>query len=860
MRRREKRSFKLKLIYRVLILLAIFIGALWYFSGHYLVIRNFQVVTGETEMSEASIPYLTMMVGKQEMNRLCGYTANLDWTLNRETITPLNSEQTFTVKIYENKMTVRKLKYELYDVSTGNLLEESTISALSEDSFPDCKSAQIKLKTSLTRGVEYSVKITLVTSDSKRIYYYTRVKSYNNGYLTEKIDYTLWFRNSLLNKQNQLQIEKNLETKSNADRTNFAHVDINSNWTMASWGSMQPKLVAELPPTITDFYEEYASIVLNYLVEVETESGTELIQVRETFRLLYTTIRTYLYTYDRVSETVYDVDDTYLLSSDLKLGITNDTDMQILTTSSYKFTALVHGGELWSYSSASNEMSRVFSFKNDDEYALDPAVDDHEIKILGQNEKGDIDFVVYGYMSRGEYEGRVGISFYHYNQANNRISELAHIPVNTTYELLKGEMTDLTYRSSKDIIYIAIFDTVYSYNITTKGLTAIAEDVPEGHLAYLSGDKKIIWQECSNDAESEKLIMLDLESGAKSEWTTSADEVICLLGQIDNNAIVGYAKKADICRNSDGSETVPMYKVAIVNAAGDAIKTYQESGCYVTNASVSENMIVLDRVKKRSGSTLSYESISQDGISNRASQTTGAVSVVSRSSTTMKTEYYVAFPANITMKNVPTWRTVSLELLDTDRNVRIVADGDEQTFYRTYSFGRVVTRTAKLWEAIKLADSDEGLGAVIDDKGRLVWERGVKATRSGISGITIEKATNMTSLQACLKMLFKYEGYDVDTTKIDFSTTDVMECMQQCIKVTGVNLKGISGDQMLYYVYKKRPVIAITSDNTALLIIGYDANYIEYIDPVSGSAVKILKGDAADLFETNGNTFYSYIK
>ncbi len=861
MRRREQtRGFKLKLIHRLLILLAVFIGALWYFSGHYLTIRTFQNITGTTEMAEATLPHLTLVSQDQEMNQLYGYTANLDWALNRETITPLSSDQTFTVKIFENATVVRKLKYELYDVASGKLLEENTIAALTEDEFPDCKSVKIKLKSELARGTEYSVKLTLVTSDSKRIYFYTRVKVYANGYLSQKLSYVTWFRNSLINKQNQLQIEKNLETKPNADRTNFAHVDINSNWTMASWGNMQPKVVAELPPTITDFYEEYASVVLNYIVEVNTDGMVEYMQVRETFRLLYTTIRTYLYTYERDTETIFDVDNTYLLSNDFRLGITNDTQMEILTTSSYKYTAMVHNGELWSYSSADNEMTRVFSFKDSPkEPVINLAAEDHNIKLLRQDAAGNIDFVVYGYMSRGEYEGRVGISFYHYDQATNQLSELAHIPVNTTYELLKGELTDLLYRNNLEVIYIAMYDTVYSYNITTKKLTEIAKDVPEGHFAYLTAAKKIIWQDKSDDAASDKLVIMNLDNGERSEWKAKPGEVICLLGKIDSNAIVGYAKQADLARNQDGSKIIPMYKVEIIDADGKSLKSYEQSGVYITDVSVNDNVILLERVKKREGS--GYVSIDSDGISNRVPAVVGAVSVISRNSDVNKTEYYISFPTSINMKNIiPSQRDTSFTLLSTDRTVRILPDEESTVFYRTYSFGRVVRRTAKLSDAIAFADSSDSLGAVIDNKGRLIWERGVKATRSSISGITIEKADKLTSLQACLKMLFKHEGYDVDTSAIDFNNTTVTQCLQNYIKVTGLELKGVTGEQMLYYVYKKRPVIAITGQDTAVLIVGYDANSIEYIDPLSGKSVKIQKEFAANLFEDSGYTFYCYIK
>ena len=115
-----KRKFKLR--YRILILTVIFFGALYYFSGNYLVVRSFELSTDTTEMAEATLPNISLVVEEQEINRLYGYTSNLDWTLNRETITPLGTDKSFVIRIEENEMTVRRLKYELFDVKTWSLV------------------------------------------------------------------------------------------------------------------------------------------------------------------------------------------------------------------------------------------------------------------------------------------------------------------------------------------------------------------------------------------------------------------------------------------------------------------------------------------------------------------------------------------------------------------------------------------------------------------------------------------------------------------------------------------------------------------------------------------------------------------
>jgi len=856
-----KRKFKLR--YRILILLAVFFGALYYFSGNYLVVRSFELSTDTTEMAEATLPNISLVVEDEEINRLYGYTSNLDWELNRETITPLGTDKSFIVRIEENEMTVRRLKYELFDVTNGSMLDSGTISALTsekeaKEGEKPVKTAKIKLNAELNEGAEYSVKITLVTSNSKRVYYYTRVKLYKNGHLSEKLDYVRWFRESALNKINQESVEKNLETKSNADTSTFAHTDIHSSWQMVSWGDLQPQMIAELPPTITDFYEGTASVVLSYLVQMDAGSGTEQYMVREAFRFLYTDIRTYLYNYEREVEAIYDVGHTSLSKDDLKLGITADTDMEILSTKNAEYTAFVRNRELWNYERKENTMIRVFSFR-DEEAELMELYDAHNIKLLSLNPNGNMDFLVYGYMNRGEYEGRVGIILYRYYREENRIEEQMYIPVNTTYQLLKGEVNEFVYMNSYDVLYFTIYNTIYSYNLTTKSLRQLATEVPAERVVFLEELKHVVWQRDAKERASDVLTVLDLESGTTREIVAGEDEVLRLLGKIDTNLVYGYARKAELARNFDGTVTVPMYRVVIADLEGTVFKEYSQQGFYVTEAEFEENVIYLTRVKRADTIEPSYLAAAPDAIQNRKNVSTPSVHITGRVTELAKTEYYITFPGNVSIDELPKVETPPFTVLSKDPTVRITPAENFPEQYMTYSFGRVVICSQDAVDAIHRANADENVGAVIDSTGKVIWERGVKANRTTIAGISPVVSAGQNGLQAALKMIFAYEGFDIDTSGITFENKSVSEWMEQFLKVSALELKGASLDEVLYYVYKKYPVIALPGEDKVLLITGYDQTSVELMDPLYGTSQKIEKEEAEELFEDSGNVFFTYI-
>lgn len=75
----------------------------------------------------------------------------------------------------------------------------------------------------------------------------------------------------------------------------------------------------------------------------------------------------------------------------------------------------------------------------------------------------------------------------------------------------------------------------------------------------------------------------------------------------------GVAKVSDIDTEDKGSEVFPMYKVLIVNSAGEILKTYEPDGCYVIGGSVNDKLLTLDRVKK---TKRGYTETSQDHIVN----------------------------------------------------------------------------------------------------------------------------------------------------------------------------------------------------------------------------------------------------
>ena len=76
---------------------------------------------------------------------------------------------------------------------------------------------------------------------------------------------------------------------------------------------------------------------------------------------------------------------------------------------------------------------------------------------------------------------------------------------------------------------------------------------------------------------------------------------------------------------------------------------------------------------------------------------------------------------------------------------------------------------------------------------------------------------------------------------------------------TPVNLTGCTVDEILYFVSKENPVIAITNGNHAVLITAYTETTVTWLDPVTGGKTTMSLSNAESYFKASDYVFISYI-
>lgn len=843
----------MKYIYRIIGFIFVFSISVFLMGNN---IKEAEVDLNTTiDMKNATFPVLILKTGEHTMNLLHGYSSAIAANVIRESITPVDINKSLEVIIEENESIVKKIKYEVREIKQNGLIDSGTINAL--EKYGEEKKAIIKIKGDLVPTKEYAVRITVVTDVSRKIHYYTRIKYYTeDSYFKEKLDFVMDFHKMAMEKDKEQKLASYLEPNSSQDNSNLANVTIHSSHDLVCWGKLEPKVITTIIPTIKELNIETASILLQYQISAQTASGTEIYQVKEFYRVRYTSDRFYLLSYQRNMEAEFDASFTSLTKNELKIGITNQKNLQFVMSASDHKLSFVRERELWYYNLAENTVIRVFSFLQDTKDYVRNGYDQHDIRILNMDDSGNIDFVVYGYMNRGDYEGRVGIVLYKFFADERRIEERVYIPMEVPYSILKFDLDSFSYVSEKDIYYFSIYNIVYAYNISSKKLNILAEGISEGDYLLSTEGGFIAWQNSSTPSKATTITILDLETEKRYIIEAPKGDNIKVLAGIDSNMVFGFVHSNDIIKQDKENWLIPLYKVQIINKKGKVLKNHQMKNKYVTKVEVRKNIIELERMKKKeSNGKISYVPAKADHLINIEEENDVTIELTTRVTERTLTEYYLSLPYGFTIDDIPiVERTVNTVITD-DRTLNLTNNTMATLKYYVYALGDVIAAYSNEASAIILAD--ENMGTVIDSQNRIIWERGGKYNRNTIQGIEIIKAGNgVTSIDACISMVLKLARINVSVEK---EKGTIYNILQKYMQKRILRLNGCSLDSVLYYVSNGKPVIAMKTEDQAVLLVGYDEYSVTIIDPQTGNSNKMLINNAQKVFENANNIFISYI-
>ena len=809
---------------------------------------SFWINRGSTDMtadmSEATLPTISFELGGRTVNTLVGHKREMNVVAMRDTITVCDEMGQLKAHIDNMGEETQVLRYELLTPDGKEKLQEKTIEGGKDTILLD-------LRNALGRDEERVLKITLSRGKSS-LYYYTRVVKDNNFHVKECVDFVMGLHNDILLKQNTDDIRKVMESNAQGDNTTLQHVTIHSNLEHVLWGDLQPEVIGEVSMNLVETKAAYTSILLTYQVKCAGDNNeVEVYRVNEFFKVAQGTQRVYLIEYDRHLEEVFKPTNMVLSNKGVILGLA-DENISYKVNDAGTIVAFVQASELWSYNRKEDAFALVFSFGSSEKEDARNRTAKHSIQILSMEDSGNMTFSVCGYMNRGQHEGESGIAVYYYDQSQNCVEEEAFIPSIESALVIEQKVHELAYyNKEQDVLYVMTDGTLLKVDMQEMKQVVLMDSLRKGQYVASEDGHLLAYQKDVNG----KLVteIWDFAKDAKREVPAGAGEFVIPLGFLADDFVYGVSREENAGKDAAGTVIQAMHRVEIQNAAQEIVKTYEESGVYVLGATIQSNMITLKQGIKEGNS---YRQTSEDYITSNETSANGQISLGTYWTDLKETQYRFVFAEGIKDKSAKTLKPK--QLLQEIPTVLELENKDREAYFYVYGHGKQAGVFEEAGDAIRLADKISGV--VISPKGHYAWEDGNRISwyrNFEISRFTPKEGES--TLAACVRKILSYERSSADVAS-ELANQSVEQVLSAHTGAEAIRFCGVSARDMCYLLDKKTPVIAMKGGNKALLLIGYDAQTVTYIDPSSGSIFTSTFEKVGEMTAGSGNTYIGYVK
>lgn len=839
-----------KTVIKGAIVIVVFLAALYIVSN----IMNKGNSDMTTEMSEATYPVISVNYGGFSINAMHGYSEAMDVSQMREGITPLSAGRKISLIINTFGKEVSGIAFEVRNVDGSRLIESTKLEEYEKSG--DKISVSFGLKDLIENNQEYLLVILLTLDNGEEVRYYTRVINSEEYHVMDKLEYITDFSTKTFDKEAAKDLTRYLESNSSGDNTTFGKVTINSSFNQVTWGDLEVTKEGKTRITIKDIEQQTGNFVMEYYVSMDDDGQKIYYLVKEYYRVRYTEDRMYLLNYERTMDRIFNEKNEVYSGNKIMLGIVSK-DVKLVESDGGTVFAFVTGDRLFSYNVADNKLALLFGFYNQENLDERTLYDGHDIKILNVDEGGNVTFLVYGYMNRGRHEGQVGISVSFYDSTFNTVEEMVYIPCMQSQFLLMKEVDNLSYINKDGMLYLKWDNQIYGINAMDRSCQIVVENLVEGSYKVSDSNKMIVWQTNEDIFKASELVLMNLTTGDQKRIKAKTNETLIPIGFMGEDLIYGIARTSDIVVDYAGNVLCPMYRVCIENESEGLLMKYEQDEIYVTAGEVQENQIILKRVVKTDEET--YAETMDDQIMNAgiATESKNKLEIVAVDKYEKLTQISIKSKVDSTAIKYLTPKEV---LFEGGRNVDLTHSEVSMENYYVYGKYGVEAIYTNAGKAVKLAEQLSGV--VIGEDGRYIWRKGNRSTKNQIMAIHGELVGEEgNSLAVCLDTMLEYEGIVRNSEHMLSRGDTVLSILSESLDEAQIlDLTGCSLDAVLYYVNKDIPVLTMTQDGAAVLLIGFNEKNTVVMNPETGTVYKVGMNDSAEWFEQNGNRFITYVR
>lgn len=845
-----------RLVAKILVLLFIFTGTIFIVNK----INNNGVEEVSVEMEQATLPIVYVRYKENFINMLHGYTGKVDTTYFRDTITPMDYGKTIELWTDQGSDAYGTYEYELRSQYQGDLIENGAVTELNHSEGYD--KIRITFRTELEELQEYVLVLKAMSEDEVAARYYTRVVVENDFHADKLIEFVERFNAAIFDKKEaEAVISKSIEPNEDGNNEYLSGVNIHSSFETITFAELAPTRLTKPIPSIKEIDDSYAIIQLKYLISAQENKVMENYYVTEDYRVRFVdSDNVYLLDYNRSQEALFTTDNVNTSTNTFKIGITDAENYQFVTSDDEEKVAFVQARQLWYYDYNGGTITNVYGFCQDDNYTDSRVTyDENNIKILKMNDDGDIVFAVYGYMNRGDHEGKVGISVYKFTAEKDKMQEVLFIENNKPYSILKEDMETLLYLNDEDEFYYFDNDCIVMVDAKTKKSEIFIEDVLNEHLAVSEDNHLLGYPDELLPENTTKVTVLNLDTKESRVMEAGSGERLETIGFVEEDLILGRIREGDIEVALDKTVICPISTIDIIDKNNNVVKSYGSTGVYIIEATARDGVVYLDRVRKINGE---FKPTTQDFITYKEEEVTDRITTAYKYTDNAYNQLYMTFPNYMYVTEKPKLMITRKAVNEEDTTVKITFHHTNKKFY-AYGQGKYMTDYLSLNEAVRIAY--ENAGVVLDENGVIVWRKiAVKDYHTVADKIKIYRVNEIKdTLAACIYMMGIYEEKNPEYKAMQEDIDKEVPIEDIILKYTGrqgTDITGCDFENGLYYLCKDAPVITRFADGTYVLVTSYNGERIRYINPLEEKDIVESRAEFEGKVKDSGNVFISYVR
>jgi len=904
---------KINVLVRVIVMIMVFVITIYFVN----IFENRNYKNLAKEMNDAELPLAYVSYGDTLLNCMHGYTSDVDITLLRDSITPIDEQKHIEILVQNDKKYASGYSYEIRSIAGDSLVEKGDIEAADNGSGYD--ELDINVRMDLKKDMEYMLVVKASSEKGLAASYYTRIVVNDDYHEAELLKAVQDFHDASFD-FNALETESVIGTykteyagASTGDSFGLGHVNLANDYADIMWDGLKPTVVSDINIYIKEIDVNYAVIEMEYNASSITDQDvTSYYAVKEFYKVGYSLVEVsdseadgedsygdasygdasydeeYSYTdeesqggqaeetshtepkitmfsYDRYVDEYFDRTGIDALNNVYEIGIVSSDDLEYRYVENNRKIAFVRNGQLWMYDYDQGEIIRVYSFCADD-YTEDAATyDAHNINIMEFADDGNLTFSVYGYMNRGDHEGKLGIGLFTFDYSTLEVDELLFVECNVPYEAMKTETSRLTYYDGQKFYYM-MGGKVNAVDIKNRKQSYIAENLSAGDVKVSADMSVMAFGENEDQSQNTRITLMNMKTGNSYDITAGDGECLICYGFKDSDMVYGVSDIADAGVDADlesfsetkyseeSRDNIPAKRLYIVGSDGSQIKEYAKDGCYLMQVDVNANLLYLTRGEKSNGK---FVAIKDDFITFKEDDSKQTIGTVHNSSITGYDRLYFTVPENIYLSYIPNLN-ITKEKIDDQNSYMIMTIEREKVTYHVYDNLGLSKIYDVAGDAINYAESVAGI--VVSSDGEVIYRKMESQEYNTIAAGIFHHSTGTVdaSLTDCLYMVLNYQGVQVTEDEIK-QYSDPVTVLNTLGKKKGINVTGLSLDMLLGYVSDGIPVISRIDDERYVLIVSYNDEDVRYYDPVENKEIVVSREEYIDMMVVCQNESYTYV-